>query len=86
MTLDRRGLQQERERLLARCDELRRRTGETAQPIERRIAAADQLLCAVRINPLTGALLVGAGLAIASRLDVGLLARMVSLYALLKRA
>jgi hypothetical protein len=78
-------LQQRRERLVARCAELRRTAADAAAPLERKIAAADRLLGALRINPLAGALLVGAGVAIASRLDIGMLARMVSLYALLKR-
>lgn len=85
MTLDLQELQQQRERLVARCAELRRTAAATAQPLERKIAAADRLVGALRIHPLAGAALVGAGIAIASRLDLGVVARFVSLYALLKR-
>ena len=86
MTLDLRELHQQRERLVARCAELRRTAAETAAPLERRMAAADRILGALRVDPLAGALLVGAGLAVASRLDLRLLTRVLSLYALVRRA
>ena len=79
-------LEERREQLVARCAELRRTAAATAAPLERRIAAADRILTTLRVNPLAGAVIVGAGLAIASRLDVPLLTRVLSLYALVKRA
>jgi hypothetical protein len=79
-------LEERRRQLVARCAELRRDTAATAAPLERKLAAADRILGTLRVNPLAGALLVGAGLAVASRLDVPLVTRMLSLYALLRRA
>lgn len=86
MRLGLRELEQQRARLVARCAEQRRTLAATAAPLERKVAAADRLLTTLRINPLAGALLVAAGLAIASRLDVPLLTRVLSLYALVRRA
>jgi len=79
-------LEERRQLLVARCAELRRNTAAAAAPLERKLAAADRILGTLQVNPLAGALLVGAGLAVASRLDVSLVTRMLSLYALLRRA
>jgi hypothetical protein len=78
-------LQQRRERLTARCAELRQAIAASGEPLAAKAAAADRLLSAARNHRLTATLVGGAAIALASRANLASVARILSIYALLKR-
>lgn len=85
MKADSQELRRRRERLTARCAELRQAIAASAAPLAAKAAAADRVLSAARNHQFTASVVGGAALAIASRANLGSLARVLSVYALLKR-
>ena len=85
MRADLQELEVRREQLRTRCAKLRQAIIASGEPLAAKAAAADRVLSAARNHRLTATVIGSAALALASRANLGSVARILSIYALLRR-